>query len=186
MEWPIVTDKRKVFKLLQKMTFFGRWIKKLGDKKNYWIKWKTPIFMSLISILLCFIIGSIVIIKIIGEVRTKYLPVRFTTSNPTGGVFKDGDAGAIFTIKNYSNQEQAVSFLVYQHNDTTGEDHLFNLEHVYFFLGVNLNEEIENGVVKIPGGQSRDIFIEAKAKDSSTVLASRGAPNVEIVILDNR
>lgn len=145
--------------------------------KKYWNKQAKIILIILAS--------CAALIFIYNIIRNIYLPVRITSTRPpaSGEIFNDGSAWAFFDFKNYSRQEQKVYFLVYQHNFSTDEDQLFDIENMYLLDTACAEEEIENGVLKIPAGESRHMLIEAKAKDSSKVMSSRGAPNVEVVTL---
>lgn len=126
--------------------------------------------------------------KTINEINNEYVPVKIKSSAPAGNVYEYEDeriiARAVFHIQNYSDQEQSISFLLYQHNYITNEDQLFNLEHVYICLVDGTEIEIENGVIKIPGGETMMLCVEGVPRDQSKVMTSRSAPEVEIVKLD--
>ena len=143
------------------------------------------------KILICIILGLlliktelyIVVHKICNDVRLEYEPVQILTK-PKGRIYPNGGAFVSFNIKNCSDYEQTVAFIVYQQNLVSGEKQLFIVEHVYNDYLFNNPKEIKDGVIKIPGGESCIVSIEAVAKDKSKILSSREGPNVKIVKLN--
>ena len=121
--------------------------------------------------------------KICNDVRLEYEPVQILTK-PKGRIYPNGGAFVSFNIKNCSDYEQTVAFIVYQQNLVSGEKQLFIVEHVYNDYLFNNPKEIKDGVIKIPGGESCIVSIEAVAKDKSKILSSREGPNVKIVKLN--
>ena len=143
------------------------------------------------KILICIILGLLLIKtelyivahKICNDVRLEYEPVQILTK-PKGRIYPNGGAFVSFNIKNCSDYEQTVAFIVYQQNLVSGEKQLFIVEHVYNDYLFNNPKEIKDGVIKIPGGESCIVSIEAVAKDKSKILSSREGPNVKIVKLN--
>lgn len=121
--------------------------------------------------------------KICNDVRLEYEPVQILTK-PKGRIYPNGGAFVSFNIKNCSDYEQTVAFIIYQQNWVSGEKQLFIVEHVYNDYLFNNPKEIKDGVIKIPGGESCIVSIEAVAKDKSKILSSREGPNVKIVKLN--
>mgnify|MGYP007033843695 CR=1 FL=1 len=143
------------------------------------------------KILICIILGLlliktelyIVVHKICNDVRLEYEPVQILTK-PKGMIYSDGGAFVSFSIKNCSDYEQTVAFIIYQQNWVSGEKQLFIVEHVYNDHLFNNPKEIKDGVIKIPGDESCIVSIEAVAKDKQKILSSREGPNVKIVKLN--
>ena len=143
------------------------------------------------KILICIILGLlliktelyIVVHKICNDVRLEYEPVQILTK-PKGRIYPNGGAFVSFNIKNCSDYEQTVAFIVYQQNLVSGEKQLFIVEHVYNDYLFNNPKEIKDGVIKIPGDESCIVSIEAVAKDKQKILSSREGPNVKIVKLN--
>lgn len=126
--------------------------------------------------------------KIEDEINNEYVPVKIISAVPAGGVFQDKEgrliAGSVFHVENNSDQEQSITFLLYQYNYKTKENQLFDIEHVYMYLHDHTKIEVENGVIKIPGGETMEIGIMGIPRDPSKVFTSRGSPKVEVVKLD--
>lgn len=121
--------------------------------------------------------------KICNDVRLEYEPVQILTK-PKGRIYPNGGAFVSFNIKNCSDYEQTVAFIVYQQNLVSGEKQLFIVEHVYNDYLFNNPKEIKDGVIKIPGDESCIVSIEAVAKDKQKILSSREGPNIKIVKLN--
>lgn len=144
--------------------------------------WKMPILTFLVGILISVVIGSMVMpmscIIIKKVVRNDCMPVRLAGA-PVGSVYEDGDAGAIFRTKNYSDEEQVV----YQLNLSTGEYQTFDIKGVYLIDGNEAGTEVKNNVVKIASSEEKRIYIEAMSKSDSNIYSTRTSPNVGIVTL---
>ena len=143
------------------------------------------------KILICIILAILLIEteiymvahKIYDKVRLEYEPVQILTK-PKGMIYPDGGAIVSFRIKNCSDYEQTVAFIIYQQNWVSGEKQLFIVEHVYNDHLFNNPKEIKDGVIKIQSGESCVVCIKAVAKDKSKILSSREGPNVKIVNLN--
>lgn len=122
------------------------------------------------------------------EISNEYAPVKLMNPVPAGGVYQDEEgrikSGSYFHIQNDSDQEQSITFLLYQHNFKIREDQFFDLEHVYVCINTDTEIEIENGIIKIPGGKTMQIHVEGIARDPSKAMTSRGGSKVEVVKLD--
>lgn len=161
---------------------------------KFWYSWKVWSFIILLIILMMFKIVSAEADSVHDYDRMKnsmnnrYNPVRMTDNAPEGVVDEDKNgrkkAEAVFYIKNHTNQNQKVTFLLYQHNVTTHEVELFNLEHVYTCFDANTKSEIENGVLTIPGGETMQIHVEGVARNYSKVQISEISPYVKIIKLN--
>lgn len=122
------------------------------------------------------------------EISNKYAPVRIETPIPPGYILQEEDGRKIsfstFHIKNYSKQEQKITFVLYQHYWKTQDYQLFNIDRVYVCHDIETKVEMENGVIEIPGGAEMWINVEGVARDPSNVVTSRSGPDVRVVVLD--
>lgn len=133
--------------------------------------------------------------KMQDEINNEYVPVRLTDPDhiPVGNIYQDQDgrikSRSLFSIQNNSNQEQSITFLLYQHYYKIEEDQLFvfdqlfDLEHVYTCNDSDTEVEMENGVIKISGGETMKIHVIGIARDCSKAQVSGTSPSVKIIKL---
>lgn len=157
--------------------------------KKRWIARKLWLWVSL-AIVFSILIGGCLMWNIIiwrinvrNEILNEYMPVRLVSVPPQGAVYEDGSAMMVFGIIDHSNRKQTVTFSLYQHNYSTGETQLFNIEQVFVLLDWTTKQEMENNVINIDAGEEIKLLIYATAKDSTKIKSSRAAPDIEIVTL---
>ena len=68
--------------------------------------------------------------KIYDKVRLEYEPVQILTKTKRNNI-SGWMAIVSFRIKNCSDYEQTIAFIIYQQNWVSGEKQLFIVEHVY-------------------------------------------------------
>lgn len=160
-------------------------------KKNCY-HWKVCCLIVLFIVLIIFvkteITSSRYYNKIQNEINNEYVPVKLE-SPPVGYIYQDIDgrikSRSVFHIQNHSDQEQSITFLLYQPNyKTKQEDQLFDLEYVYIWLDVETDIEVETGIIKIPGGETMMISVNGIARDPSKVITTRSSPEIEVVKMD--
>ena len=143
------------------------------------------------GILITVSIFSLIFVRI--TTQNYYKPVRMSPSDeraPVGGVLRNPNdetkiqSMSYFHIKNHSNREHKVTFVVYQHSLAEYAGGLFDIDAVYIRRSADDVEMVEDEIVTIPAGETLYINIDATAKDSSQAWTSRGGPFVRIVVLD--
>lgn len=146
------------------------------------------------SVLFIFYFASMGIIdsRVRDSARDYYQPVAITDS--LGQINNDLDdetriyAYSAMNVKNYSDREQKITFVVFQHNIEKDYDCFFDIDNIYINMRRTDDEVvIQDGIVKVPAGETLLVSLDATARDGSKATTTRSGvgASIEVVILDD-